>query len=72
MRDGPPAGLQLIDAILDRGALADYHLIHAAKADLWRRLGKKANATASYETALRLAKQEPERRFLQRRLSELE
>jgi RNA polymerase sigma-70 factor (ECF subfamily) len=72
MRDGPPAGLQLIDAILDRGALADYHLIHAAKADLWRRLGKKANAKASYETALRLAKQEPERRFLQKRLSELE
>ncbi|HEY4262020.1 MAG TPA: RNA polymerase sigma factor [Schlesneria sp.] len=71
MRDGPRAGLQLMDAILDRGALAEYHLIHAAKADLWRRLSKKTEARASYETALRLAKQEPERRFLQRRISEL-
>lgn len=72
MRDGPQAGLTLIDAILDRGVLTDYHLIHAAKADLWRRLKKKIEARESYETALRLAKQEPERRFLQKRLRELE
>lgn len=72
MRDGPQAGLILIDAILDRGVLTDYHLIHAAKADLWRRLKKKTEARESYETALRLAKQEPERRFLQKRLRELE
>jgi RNA polymerase sigma-70 factor (ECF subfamily) len=71
MRDGPPAGLALIDAILARGDLADYHLAHAARADLCRRLGKKAEARASYQRALALARQEPERRFLERRLAEL-
>ena len=71
MRDGPAAGLALIDAILARGDLADYHLAHAARADLCRRLGRTAEARASYEGALRLTRQEPERRFLQRRLGEL-
>jgi RNA polymerase sigma-70 factor (ECF subfamily) len=71
MRDGPDAGLALIDAILARGDLADYHLAHAARADLCRRLGRTAEARASYEMALTLARQEPERRFLQRRLAEL-
>jgi RNA polymerase sigma-70 factor (ECF subfamily) len=71
MRDGPAAGLQRIDAILARGDLADYHLAHAARADLCRRLGKSADARASYERALDLARQEPERRFLARRLREM-
>jgi RNA polymerase sigma-70 factor (ECF subfamily) len=71
MRDGPLAGLTLIDAILARGDLADYHLAHSARADLCRRLGRTAEARASYERALALTKQEPERRFLQRRLDEL-
>jgi RNA polymerase sigma-70 factor (ECF subfamily) len=71
MRDGPEAGLSLIDAILARGDLIDYHLAHAARADLCRRLGRKADARASYEMALRLARQEPERRFLERRLAEI-
>ncbi len=71
MRDGPAAGLALIDAILARGDLKDYHLAHAARADLCRRLGKTAEARASYRRALGLARQEPERRFLERRLSEL-
>jgi RNA polymerase sigma-70 factor (ECF subfamily) len=71
MRDGPAAGLPLIDALLERGELADYHLAHAARADLCRRLGKTAEARASYERALALAQQEPERRFLERRLREL-
>jgi RNA polymerase sigma-70 factor (ECF subfamily) len=71
MRDGPLAGLSLIDAILARGALGSYHLAHAARADLCRRLGRTAEARASYEQALRLTQQEPERRFLQRRLAEL-
>ncbi|HVS00611.1 MAG TPA: RNA polymerase sigma factor, partial [Thermoanaerobaculia bacterium] len=68
MRDGPAAGLPLIDAILARGDLQDYHLAHAARADLCRRLGRTAEARASYERALALARQEPERRFLERRL----
>ncbi len=72
MRDGPAAGLELIDAILARGELADYHLAHAARADLCRRLGQTANARASYQRALALARQEPERRFLDRRLRELD
>ncbi|MPZ77819.1 MAG: RNA polymerase subunit sigma-24, partial [Deltaproteobacteria bacterium] len=72
MRDGPPAGLALIDAILGRGDLADYHLAHAARADLCRRLGRTAEARASYERALSLTEQEPERRFLKRRLAELQ
>jgi RNA polymerase sigma-70 factor, ECF subfamily len=71
MRDGPDAGLALIDTILARGDLADYHLAHAARADLCRRLGRTAEARASYETALNLARQEPERRFLERRLAQL-
>jgi RNA polymerase sigma-70 factor, ECF subfamily len=71
MRDGPEAGLALIDAILARGDLAEYHLAHAARADLCRRLGRKAEARASYERALDLTQQEPERRFLERRLTEL-
>ncbi len=71
MRDGPLAGLTLIDAILARGDLADYHLAHSARADLSRRLGRTAEARAAYERALQLTQQEPERRFLERRLSEL-
>jgi RNA polymerase sigma-70 factor (ECF subfamily) len=71
MRDGPAAGLSLIEAILARGDLGDYHLAHAARADLCRRLGKSAEARASYSKALALARQEPERRFLERRLAEL-
>ena len=71
MRDGPAAGLVLIDAILARGDLEDYRLAHAARADLCRRLGKTAQARASYERALALTRQEPERRFLERRLAEL-
>lgn len=71
MRDGPLAGLQSIDAILARGDLQDYHLAHAARADLCRRLGRAADARESYQRALSLAKQEPERRFLERRLREL-
>jgi RNA polymerase sigma-70 factor, ECF subfamily len=71
MRDGPGAGLALIDAILGRGALADYHLAHSARAELCRRLGRTADARASYTRALDLARQEPQRRFLERRLREL-
>ncbi len=71
MRDGPAAGLELVDAILARGELVDYHLAHAARADLCRRLGRAADARESYARALALAKQEPERRFLERRLREL-
>lgn len=71
MRDGPAAGLILIDAILARGELENYHLAHAARADLCRQLGRAADARAAYERALSLARQEPERRFLERRLREL-
>jgi RNA polymerase sigma-70 factor (ECF subfamily) len=72
MRDGPEAGLGLIDGLLARKELADYHLTHSARADLLRRLGRKAEAIAAYRGALGLARQEPERRFLEKRLSELE
>jgi len=72
MRDGPAAGLAIIDAILARGDLADYHLAHSARADLHRRLGDTAKARAAYERALELTRQEPERRFLEMRLSDLE
>ncbi len=72
MRDGAAAGLALIDAILDRGDLADYHLAHSARADLCRRLGRTTEAIDAYERALSLAKQMPERRFLERRLAELQ
>jgi len=71
MRDGPAAGLELIDALLATGDLDDYHHAHSARADLCRRLGRTADAKASYERALKLARQEPERRFLARRLREL-
>jgi RNA polymerase sigma-70 factor (ECF subfamily) len=71
MRDGPEAGLALIDAILEQGKLVDYHLAHAARADLLRRLGRRDEARAAYAKALGLARQDPERRFLERRLAEL-
>jgi len=71
MRDGPSAGLALIDALLARGDLADYHLAHSARADLLRRLDRTAEARAAYEVALKLTRQAPERRFLERRLREL-
>ncbi len=71
MRDGPANGLALVDAILARGELIDYHLAHSARADLCRRLGQTQNARESYLRALELAQQEPERRFLERRLHEL-
>jgi RNA polymerase sigma-70 factor, ECF subfamily len=71
MRDGPERGLRLIDAILGRGDLGDYRLAHAARADLCRRLGRKDEARLSYERALQLTKQEPERRFIERRLEEV-
>lgn len=71
MRDGPAAGLTLIGAILTRGDLQDYYLAHSAKADMCRRLGKLAEARAAYEKALGLARPEPARRFLAKRLSEL-
>jgi RNA polymerase sigma-70 factor (ECF subfamily) len=71
MRDGPGAGLALIDNILASGDLADYHLAHAARADMCRRLARTEEARESYEQALALAKQEPERRFLRKRLEEL-
>ncbi|MFL5490850.1 MAG: RNA polymerase sigma factor, partial [Gemmatimonadales bacterium] len=71
MRDGPSAGLSLIDGILARGELRDYQLAHAARAELCRRLGRTADAIASYRRALRLTRQEPQRRFLEGRLREL-
>jgi RNA polymerase sigma-70 factor (ECF subfamily) len=72
MRDGPEAGLSLIDTILASGKLKNYHLAHAARADLCRRLGRVAEARTSYQQALSLTQQEPERRFLERRLRELD
>jgi RNA polymerase sigma-70 factor (ECF subfamily) len=71
MRDGPAAGLALVDALLDGGQLGTYHLAHAARADLLRRLGRPDDARAAYRRALDLARQGPERRFLERRLREL-
>jgi len=71
MRDGPEHGLKLIDAILARGELQEYHLSHAARADLLRRLGRKDEARAAYERALTRAIEEPERRLIERRLREL-
>lgn len=71
MRDGPAAGLALIDAILARGDLGDYQPAHAARADLCRRLGRIAEARASYARALALTQQGTVRRFLERRLAEL-
>jgi RNA polymerase sigma-70 factor (ECF subfamily) len=71
MRDGPLAGLERVEQILASGALVDYHLAHAARADLLRRLERNAEARESYRRALDLVRQEPERRFLERRLREL-
>jgi RNA polymerase sigma-70 factor (ECF subfamily) len=71
MRDGPAAGLAIVDAILARGDLRDYRPAHAARAELCRRLGRAADARAAYERALELSRQDPERRFLERRLDEL-
>ena len=71
MRDGPAAGLGLIDGILARGELRDYHLAHSARAELCRRLGRTAEAREAYRLALALARQQPERQFLERRLAEL-
>lgn len=70
MRDGPEAGLALISALLDQGELANYHLLHAARADLFRRLGQTAESLAAYRRALELANQEPERRFLLRKIEQ--
>ncbi len=72
MRDGPEAGLAEVDALLESGELRDYHLAHAARADFCRRLGRKDDARAAYHGALALARQEPERRFIEKRLRELE
>ncbi len=72
MRDGPATGLELVDALLERGELAQYHLAHAARADFCRRLGRKEEARVSYENALALTKQDPERRFLEKRLTQLD
>jgi RNA polymerase sigma-70 factor (ECF subfamily) len=71
MCDGPEAGLAQIDALLEQGWLASYHLAHAARADMYRRLGRAADARASYETALALTRQEPERQFLEERIRQL-
>jgi RNA polymerase sigma-70 factor, ECF subfamily len=71
MRDDPAAGLELVDAILERGDLAGYHLAHSARADLCRRLGRTEEARVAYERALALTQLEPERRFLARRLGEI-
>jgi RNA polymerase sigma-70 factor (ECF subfamily) len=69
MRDGPDRGLDLIDALLARGELSSYHLAHSARADLLRRLGRTEESLASYATALELTTQEPERRFIERRMA---
>jgi RNA polymerase sigma-70 factor (ECF subfamily) len=71
MHKGPEAGLQQIDAILERGDLDDYHLAHSARAEFCRKLGRTNEARASWERALALAQQDPERRFIQQKLSEL-
>src|SRR5262249_38696235 len=71
MRDGAEAGLTQIDALLEHGELANYYLAHSARADLCRRLGRTAEARASYEKALALTQQEPERQFLQERIRQL-
>ncbi len=71
MRDGPEAGLALIDAVLEQGELANYYLAHSARAEMFRRLGRAAEARASYEKALALTQQEPERQFLQQRILQL-
>ena len=71
MRDGPEAGLAQIDAVMEHGELANYYLAHSARADMYRRLGRTAEARSSYEKALALTQQEPERQFLQERIRQL-
>jgi RNA polymerase sigma-70 factor (ECF subfamily) len=71
MCEGPEAGLTLIESLLARGEMANYHLAHSARADLCRRLGRTAEARSSYQKALTLTQQEPERRFLEERLRHL-
>src|SRR5215468_9444093 len=71
MRDGPEAGLTYIDAVLEHGELANYYLAHSARAELYRRLGRTAEARSSYEKALALTQQEPERQFLRARIRQL-
>jgi RNA polymerase sigma-70 factor, ECF subfamily len=71
MRDGPEAGLTHIDEVLEQGELANYYLAHSARADMYRRLGRTAEARSSYEKALALTQQEPERQFLQERIRQL-
>src|SRR5690606_29197485 len=72
MHKGPEAGLQQIDAILERGELNDYHLAHSARAELCQKTGRTNEARASWERALALAQQDPERRFIERKLRDLE
>ena len=72
MCDGPEEGLAQIDAVLAQGELANYYLAHSARADMYRRLGRTAEARASYEKALALTQQEPERQFLQERIRQLQ
>ncbi|MBV8452893.1 MAG: tetratricopeptide repeat protein [Deltaproteobacteria bacterium] len=71
MRDGPDAGLAQIDAVLEHGELSNYYLAHSARAEMYRRLGRTAEARASYEKALALTQQEPERQFLEDRIRQL-
>jgi RNA polymerase sigma-70 factor (ECF subfamily) len=71
MRDGPEAGLAHINAVLEQGELANYYLAHSAQADMYRRLGRTAEARSAYEKALALTQQEPERQFLQDRIRQL-
>jgi RNA polymerase sigma-70 factor (ECF subfamily) len=71
MRDGPAAGLPLVETILNRGDLSEYRFAHAVRGELCRRLGRSADARSSYERALALTRQEPERRLIERRLREL-
>ena len=72
MKDGPARGLDLINALLARGELAHYHLAHSARADLLRRLGRTDDALSAYTAALALTTQEPERRFMKRRMDSLQ
>ena len=71
MCDGPEAGLAQINAVLEQGELANYYLAHSARADMYRRLGRTAEARSAYEKALALTQQEPERQFLQERIRQL-
>jgi RNA polymerase sigma-70 factor (ECF subfamily) len=72
MCEGPEAGLKHIDAVLEHGELANYYLAHSARADMYRRLGRTVEARSSYEKALALTQQEPERQFLQERIRQLQ